>query len=306
MREKTLNLRQKTTSRWRDYLELCKPKVVVLMLVTAMVGMCLAIKGPVPWHVLLWGNIGIAFVAGAAAVVNHVADQHQDIIMRRTQQRPIVQGKISPRASLLFSFILCITGMSILILFINVLTAVLSFSALVGYAGIYTFYLKHATPQNIVIGGLAGAAPPLLGWCAVTNQINAGALLLVLIIFVWTPPHFWALAIYRVDDYKKAKTPMLPITHGIAYTKRHILLYTWLLFAACLLPFIINMSSWFYLCAAVLLNGRFLYYAITLRRTDDPLVARAMFRYSIVFLLYLFCALLIDHYMPFILAIFPS
>ena len=288
---------------WREYLELCKPKVVLLMLITTIVGMCLATRGLVPLAILFWGNLGVALVAGAAAVVNHVADQHVDALMRRTHQRPIVQGKISTRASIVFSFLLCVIGMAILIIQVNLLTALLSFGSLVGYAGIYTFYLKHATSQNIVIGGLAGASPPLLGWCAVTNEISAAALLLVLIIFVWTPPHFWALAIYRIEDYKKAKTPMLPITHGIAHTKLQILLYTLLLFAVTLLPFVIDMSSWFYLVCAVLLNSRFLYYAIKLKRSDDPIVARNMFRYSIIYLLYLFCALLIDHYMHFIRAL---
>ena len=227
----------------RDYLELCKPRVVMLMILTSVVGMCLAPSESFPFRAVILGNLGIAFVAFAAAVINHVADQHIDKLMQRTQYRPIVQGKISSQKSMYFAIVLGILGFSILLLFINTLTAILTFLSLIGYAICYTLYLKHATPQNIVIGGIAGAAPPLLGWTAVTNTLSPEALLLVLIIYVWTPPHFWALAIYRLEDYAKANVPMLPHTHGVPFTKLNILLYTILLICVSALPFIIRMSG---------------------------------------------------------------
>lgn len=281
---------------WRAYYELCKPRVVALMLITTVVGMLLATPYFVPWQILLFGNIGIGLAAGAGAVVNHLVDRRIDAVMRRTQHRPLPSGKVSPVVALVFAAVLAGAGLSLLLIFVNVLTAVLTFLSLVGYALIYTVFLKRATPQNIVIGGLAGAAPPLLGWTAVTGHLDYGALLLVLIIFTWTPPHFWALAIYRVEDYKKANIPMLPVTHGIAFTKLNILLYTCLLFAISLLPFVVAMSGWIYLIGALMLSGRFLYWAIKLKYSEDPQVAMKTFRFSIIYLMLLFVVLLLDHY----------
>jgi len=282
-------------ARWRDYFELCKPRVVALMLLTSYVGMQLAVPGLVPWEILLFGNLGIAFSAGAAAVLNHVVDRHIDKKMQRTERRPIATGRVSIPHALIFSAILGIIGAVTLIYFTNVLTAVLTLLTLVGYAVVYTLYLKHATPQNIVIGGLAGAAPPLLGWTAVTASLDPQAFLLVLIIFVWTPPHFWALAIHRYDDYAKAKVPMLPVTHGIPFTKTCVLLYTLLLFAITLLPFVIGMSGWFYLIGAIPLNLLFLYYSWRLKFSSHKTIPWKTFKFSIVYLMLLFLFLLIDH-----------
>jgi len=286
-----------TKTQWRDYLELCKPRVVLLMIITTIVGMCLATKGLVPWQTLLFGNLGIALSACAAAVINHLVDRHIDQVMRRTHRRPIVQGKVSPLKAFLFAMVLAILGMFILVYFVNVLTAELTFVTLIGYAVVYTLYLKHATPQNIVIGGAAGAAPPLLGWVAVTGHLDPQAWLLMLIIFVWTPPHFWALAIARVEDYKKANVPMLPCTHGIQFTKLCIVLYTLLLIAATLLPFAIQMSGWIYFLGANLLNAVFLYYVIRLYFSKRPELPMQTFWYSILYLLLLFVMLLVDHYL---------
>lgn len=282
---------------WRAYYELCKPRVVALMIITTLVGMLLATPHFVPLSILFFGNAGIALAASAGAVINHLIDRHIDAIMRRTQRRPLPTGKISPVVAIMFAMALAITGLSILAIFVNILTAVLTFISLVGYAVIYTVFLKRMTPQNIVIGGLAGAAPPLLGWTAVTGQLNYGALLLVLIIFVWTPPHFWALAIYRVEDYAKANIPMLPVTHGIAYTKLNVLLYTWLLFAVSLLPFVVGMSSWVYFVGVLILDAIFLYWAIQLKIKTEPMIALKTFRFSIIYLLLLFILLLLDHYL---------
>lgn len=281
---------------WRDYLEICKPRVVMLMLLTSVVGMCLASPTLVPLSILVWGNVGIALAAGAAAAVNHVVDQHIDKLMGRTCKRPLAQGKLSTAESLIFSALLCVLSMVILGVFVNFLTALLTFASTLGYAVFYTVFLKHRTPQNIVIGGLAGAAPPLLGWTAVTGHVAPEALLLVLMIFVWTPPHFWALAIYRVEDYAKAQVPMLPNTHGIPYTKLHVLLYTLLLCAVTLLPFACHMTGWVYLMGVLLINGRFLYWACRLYTSEDKLVAMKTFKYSIIYLGYLFLLLLLDHY----------
>jgi len=283
-------------SVFRDYLTLCKPRVVLLMMLTAMVGMCLATPDHFSWLIFLLGNIGIALVASSAAAVNHLVDKHIDRIMHRTKHRPIVTGNISTKNAIIFASILCVTGMFILIEFVNTLTALLTFAALIGYAGIYTMYLKHATPQNIVIGGLAGASPPLLGWVAMTGHVGLGAIVLLLIIFVWTPPHFWALAIHRVDEYAKADVPMLPVTHGIRHTKINILVYTIILFVVTLLPFFIGMSGWIYLIAAILLGARFIYWAIRLMRTDDAKVALLMFRFSITYLMLLFVAMVVDRF----------
>jgi heme o synthase len=281
---------------WRDYLELCKPRVVALMLLTALVGMYLASPGWVPLSTVLFSLLGIGCCAGSAAAVNHLVDRHIDTLMARTRHRPVANDRISVRQALSFAFILGSLGLALLVLFVNVLTAVLTFATLIGYAVIYTGYLKRATPQNIVIGGLAGAAPPLLGWTAVTNQLDPQALLLVLIIFTWTPPHFWALAIYRFDDYKNAKIPMLPVTHGIDFTKLQVLLYTILLMVVTLLPFVVGMSRGIYFFGALLLNGRFIYWGIRLYRSQQPLVAMQTFRFSISYLMLLFFLLLVDHY----------
>lgn len=284
------------TSVWKDYLELCKPRVVALMILTTIAGMFLAAPGMISWQVLLIGNLGIALAAGSAAVINHVIDRNIDVLMRRTERRPIVQGRITPKQALTFSLVIGVTGITLLAAFVNGLTALLTFITLIGYAIVYTVYLKHATPQNIVIGGLAGAAPPLLGWVAVTGHIGLGGLILLAIIFVWTPPHFWALAIHRFEDYAKAKVPMLPNTHGIRYTKINIIVYTLVLFVVSLLPFFVHMSGVIYLLAAVLMGAWFVYLSIKLYRTDDRQVAMRVFRYSICYLMGLFVAMLLDHY----------
>lgn len=280
----------------KDYLELCKPRVVLLMLLTAIVGMCLASPSWVPLKALIFGTLGIGLVSSAGGILNHLADQRIDTIMARTQKRPLPSGKISPKRAALFALILGSLGLGILVLWVNIMTAVLSFFSLIGYAGVYTLYLKRATPQNIVIGGIFGAAPPLLGWTAVTGTLDPYALLLVLIIFVWTPPHFWALAIYRKEEYAKAGIPMLPVTHGIPFTKLCIVLYTILLLIVSLLPFLTGMSGLIYLVGALGLGFEFLYYAILLKRSDNPAIAYKTFRYSITYLMLLFAGLLIDHY----------
>lgn len=286
---------------WRDYLELTKPRVVMLLMLTAIVGMFMATDAMVPLDVLLLGSFGMACAMGAAAAVNHVVDQRIDALMARTGNRPIVQGKISPQKALLFATVLSVVSMFILSFFINTLTAFLTLFGIVGYAFVYTLYLKRATPQNIVIGGLAGAIPPLLGWTAVTNQVDPHALLLVLIVFVWTPPHFWALAIHRRDDYAKAGIPMLPVTHGIEYTKSAVLHYTLLLCLCTLLPYLSGMSGLIYLTATLVLNSLFIVYACKLKFTHTPGIAMKTFGYSIVYLMCLFIALLVDHYFKIVL-----
>jgi protoheme IX farnesyltransferase len=284
---------------WRDYYEMTKPKVVMLLLLTALVGMCLASDTWISWQILIAGLVGIGFLSSAAAVINHVVDSKIDSQMARTFNRPMPKGKVTPRRALFFAAALTIVGYVILELWVNRLTALLTLASLVGYAFIYTMYLKRATPQNIVIGGLAGAAPPLLGWVAVTNDIHAHALLLVLIIFIWTPPHFWALAIHRQKDYARAQVPMLPVTHGIEFTKTSILLYTLLLTIVCLLPYLIGMTGLIYLAGSTILNGGFLYYAWKLKFASDDDTAMQTFRYSIIHLMVLFVVLLVDHYMRF-------
>ena len=281
---------------WRDYFELTKPKVVTLITFTAMVGMFLSTRSVVPWEILIFGSLGIALVAGSAAAINHLLDQRIDAVMARTQRRPLPRGLLDPRQALVFAASIGSLGMVMLLAFTNVLCALLTFSSLIGYAVIYTMYLKRATPQNIVIGGAAGAAPPLLGWVAVSGQVDPGALLLFLIVFTWTPPHFWALAIHRCADYAKAQVPMLPVTHGIAFTKLHILLYTVLLLIITLLPYLIGMSGILYLLCALGLGGRFLWYAWRLYWAESPRLAMATFRFSIVYLFGLFAALMVDHY----------
>lgn len=282
--------------QFNDYLELCKPKVVALMILTSIVGMFLAVPGMVPWDVLLLGNLGIALVSASGAVINHVIDRRIDTVMARTHKRPVAEGRVTPVRALLFALLIGVLGMAILLVFINPLCAWLTLAAFVGYAFIYTGYLKRATPQNIVIGGIAGAAPPLLGWSAVTGTVDPHALLLVLIIFAWTPPHFWALAIHRKEDYAKANIPMLPVTHGDRYTKLHILLYTVVLFAAALLPAATGMSGWIYLIGASLLGAGFIYRAVQLCWGENPGAPMKTFGYSIIYLMALFVVLLIDHY----------
>jgi protoheme IX farnesyltransferase len=282
---------------WRDYLEMTKPRVVLLMLLCSSVGMFLAVPGMVPWDVLVFGTLGIGLVAGSAAVVNHVADAEIDARMARTRARPAATGRVDLPSGIAFSALLGVTGMLILYFLVNPLTAWLNLASWVGYGLVYTLYLKRATPQNIVIGGLFGAAPPLFGWAAVSNSVEPGALLLVLIIFAWTPPHFWALALDRKADYESADIPMLPVTHGDSYTRRHIFFYTLILFAGSLLPFAIGMSGLLYLAAAVALGAGFIYWAVTLLRNLNPDAAMETFKYSIVYLMLLFVALLIDHYL---------
>ena len=283
-------------ARWPDFLELTKPRVVALMLITAVIGMCMAVRGFVPWQPLVLGNIGIAFCAGAAAAINHVVDERIDQKMSRTTNRPVAQGRVSQSEAILFATLLAILGTALLAVTVNVLTAVLTVASLVGYAFIYTMFLKRATPQNIVIGGLAGAAPPLLGWTAVTGEIHAHGLLLVLIIFAWTPPHFWALAIHRKEEYAAVGIPMLPVTHGNRFTALHILLYTILMFLITLLPYITLLSGWIYAVAATLLGLRFLYWSVEILREKNPDAPMATFKFSITYLMVLFIAMLADHW----------
>ena len=286
----------KTT--WRDYFALCKPKVVLLLLITAVVGMHLATPGFVDLDVLVFGTLGIGLAASSAAVVNHVVDERIDAVMDRTNSRPIPNGAMTNTKAIIFSAILAVVSMFILVFCINPLTAILTLVGLVGYAFIYTMYLKHATPQNIVIGGLSGALPPLLGWTAVTNSVDREALLLVLIIFTWTPAHFWALAIDRCEDYKKAKVPMLPVTHGIEFTKSCVIFYAFALLVVSCIPFLINMSDILYLVCALGLGSWFLYYTIKLKVKPGKNTAIKTFYVSIQYLFYLFGALLVDHYIP--------
>jgi protoheme IX farnesyltransferase len=285
------------TASWRDYLEMTKPRVVLLMLLCALVGMFLAVPGMVPLDKLVFGLIGIALVAGSAAVVNHIADAEIDARMARTRDRPVATGRIGFRQGLIFSALTGITGMLVLYFLVNPLTAWLNLASWVGYGLIYTMFLKRATPQNIVIGGLFGAAPPLFGWTAITNSVDPGGLLLVLIIFAWTPPHFWALALDRKDEYASVDVPMLPVTHGDAYTRLHILYYTLILIAGSLLPFVIGMSGLLYLGGALALGGGFLYWAIELMRAKNPRAPIETFRYSILYLTVLFVILVVDHYL---------
>ncbi|KGE04826.1 heme o synthase [Pseudohaliea rubra] len=282
---------------WRDYKELTKPGVVALMILTSVIGMCMAVPGWVPLDALILGNLGIALCAGAAAAVNHLVDQRIDERMARTRNRPIARGRVSPLHAALFALALGLAGMAILLLWVNALTAWLTLASLVGYAFIYTLFLKRATPQNIVIGGLAGAAPPLLGWTAVTGEIHGHALLLVLIIFAWTPPHFWALAIHRKEEYALVDVPMLPVTHGEAFTKLHILLYTIIMFLITLLPFATRLSGPLYLAGALVLGGRFLWWSIVLMRGTDPRAPIMTFKFSINYLMLLFLVMLVDHYL---------
>ena len=281
---------------WRDYLELTKPNVVALMILTSLIGMFLAVPGMVPLDILVLGNLGIALCAGSAAAVNHLVDRGIDLRMARTFNRPVATGRIEPLHAVVFAAVLGLLGMAILLVYVNALTAWLTLASLLGYAVIYTLFLKRATPQNIVIGGLAGAAPPLLGWTAVSGEIHGHALLLVLIIFAWTPPHFWALAVHRKDEYAKAEIPMLPVTHGDSYTRLHILLYTIILVLVSVMPFVTRMSGWLYLLGALVLGVGYLYWAIVLLRGKRASAGMDAFKYSIVYLMLLFVIMLVDHY----------
>jgi protoheme IX farnesyltransferase len=286
---------------WKNYYTLCKPNVVAEMLFTAVVGMLLAVPGMPPIGPFIYGTIGIALAASSAAAVNHFIDRKADAQMARTEKRPLPTGELSTTNVITFAFVLGLSSMLILILLVNTLTAILTFLSLFGYAIIYTLYLKRATPQNIVIGGIFGATPPLLGWCAMTNEVHPYALLLALIIYVWTPPHFWALAIARREEYAKVNIPMLPVTHGPEFTRLQILLYTILLIIVTLLPYLTGMSGLIYLVSAVLLGLGFIYYAVLMMRKKDNKTAMKTFVYSIVYITLLFAALLIDHYLRFTL-----
>ncbi|MCH8958934.1 MAG: protoheme IX farnesyltransferase [Proteobacteria bacterium] len=280
-----------------QYFELTKPKVVGLIVFTAVVGMFLAVPGMPPWQAIVFGTLGIGLAAASAAAINHVLDARIDARMKRTRHRPLPTGQLSEKQATVFAVLLGVISMLILALAVNALTALMTFLSLIGYAFVYTVYLKRATPQNIVIGGAAGAAPPVLGWMAVTNTIDPNALLLFLIIFTWTPPHFWALAIARKDDYAKVNIPMMPVIYGVKFTRLQILLYTILLFIVCLLPYLTGMSGLFYLFGAVMLGGGFLYYAIAMMIRDKPELPMQTFAYSVNYLVALFAFLLVDHYL---------
>jgi len=287
----------KVAFNWRSYYELCKPKVVYLIVFTGFVGMLLAEHGGLPaWDILIAANLGIGLAAASGAALNHMIDQRIDALMHRTEKRPLPSGRLDTLHVFLFAVSLGLIAMAILLAFVNVLTAVLTFIALIGYAVIYTVFLKRNTPQNIVLGGAAGAAPPLLGWTAVTGEVATEAVLLFLIIFVWTPPHFWALAIRRRKEYAKAGIPMLPVTHGVPFTKEQILLYTLLLFTVSLMPAVIHMSGLIYLSGAISLGIGFIYYAYRLYRDSSDALAMKTFGYSIFYLSLLFAFLLVDHY----------
>lgn len=295
-----MNTSVETYTDWRDYYELTKPRVVILIVFTAIVGMFLSVPAWPNTVALIFGTLGIGLAASSAAVFNHVLDARTDILMMRTRGRPLPQGKLTERSALSFASVLCVISMIMLWFLVNPLTTVLTFCSLIGYAVVYTVFLKRATPQNIVIGGAAGAAPPLLGWTAVTGDVSSSALLLFLIIFVWTPPHFWALAIARKDEYAKVDIPMLPVTHGEAYTRLNILLYTILLALVTVLPYFTGMSGVIYLLTAVVLDAVFLYYAIQMKRSpDNKALPMQTFKFSITYLGVLFAALLIDHYFLF-------
>lgn len=281
----------------KNYYELCKPNVVLMMLITALVGSLLASKTLAPLSLIAFAMLGIGLCASSAAAINQIIDRKADANMNRTENRPIPQGEVSPLNASIFAFVLGCAGAAILVLYVNTLTALLTLASLIGYAFVYTVYLKRATPQNIVIGGLAGAAPPLLGWTAVTNSVDPNSLLLVLIIFAWTPPHFWALAIHRKEDYAKENIPMLPVTHGVKFTKLQIILYTIILILVSLLPFIVLMSGIFYFISALILGGIFLYYALKLYFDKDNEHAFPTFVYSIYYIFLIFASLLIDHYL---------
>ena len=284
-------------SLFRQYLEVTKPRIVALIVFTGVIGMFLAVPGLPPLQEAIAGTLGIWLASSSAAAINHLIDQRIDKVMVRTSHRPLATGALTPRQVLVFALVLGTLSMAILVLFDNLLTAVLTFCGLIGYAIIYTAFLKRATSQNIVIGGAAGAIPPVLGWSAVTGEVHAHALLLFLIVFIWTPPHFWALAIFRRDDYARAQIPMLPVTHGVVYTRWHVLFYTILLVVITVLPYLAGMSGVFYLGGALVLGGAFLWYAVRLMNPPDEFYAMRVFNYSIIYLMALFAFLLLDHYL---------
>ena len=293
-----------TLPLWRDYLELCKPGVVALMIFTAAIGMLLASPYPLPWNALVFGNIGIALAAGSAAAINHLVDRHVDAQMARTRARPLPTGHITTARAAAFAAVLGVVGLGLLYWVVNPLTALLTLLSLIGYAFVYTLYLKRATPQNIVIGGAAGAAPPVLGWAAVTGTIDPYSLLLFLIVFVWTPPHFWALAIHRREEYAKVAIPMLPVTHGDTFTRLHILFYTVLLVLVSVLPFVTGMSGGLYLAVALLFGSIYLFYAVRLMVSPgDHTLPMSAFWYSIVYLMAIFAGLLLDAYLPWLVLV---
>jgi len=292
-----LGLAETQTFLWRRYFELIKPKVVGLILFTALVGMLLATPGMVPLPTLFFGLLGIGLCAGSGAALNHVVDQRIDALMDRTRERPLPSGDLDARHALVFALGLAAVSVLVLVVFVNPLTALLTFVAFIGYAVIYTMYLKRATPQNIVWGGIAGAMPPLLGWTAVTGEVSVEGLLLALLVFVWTPPHFWALAIKRRDEYALADIPMLPVTHGLTYTKLQILIYSLLLFWVSLMPFMIHMSGPLYLVGALGLGSGFVYQSVRLLRSQGDTLAMKTFSYSVFYLSVLFTFLLADHYL---------
>lgn len=287
-------------NRMGEYLILCKPRVVLLMLLTAWAGMYLGAVDPIPWWLWINATVGIAFMSGAAATLNHIIDHRIDAIMDRTKHRPLASGKLSLRSAWIFAAILGVSGFLILYLGVNKLCALLTLLAAIGYSAVYSLYLKRATSQNIVIGGLSGAMPPLLGWTAVTSHLDPQAWLLVLIIFTWTPAHFWALCLHRLNEYKLSGIPMLPVTHGIPFTKRYIVFYSLLTIACSLLPYAVGMSGQLYLVSALLLNVGLLGYALKLQfATEDNTIALKTFHYSLVYLTGLFLTLLIDHYIQY-------
>ena len=286
---------------WRDFYALCKPKIVAMIVFTAIVGMFLSTPGMIPIDAFLFGSLGIGLAAASAAAINHIVDEKIDSMMARTNSRPLPKGKLSIYSAIIFALCLSVLSLLVLTVFVNMLTAVLTMVSLVGYGFVYSMYLKRATPQNIVIGGGAGAAPPVLGWTAITGSLDPSSLLLFLIIFAWTPPHFWALAIYRRKEYAKANIPMLPVTHGVKFTSLHILLYTIVLFIASLLPYITLMSGPVYLVGALVLGIWFLYYAVKMQTDSSDELAMRTFSFSIVYLLALFAFLLADHYVPVVL-----
>ncbi|HET7395049.1 MAG TPA: heme o synthase [Gammaproteobacteria bacterium] len=289
---------------WRDFYELGKPRVVILIVFTAIVGMFLSVPGMVPLDKFIFGTIGIGLAASAAAAINHLLDRRADATMFRTRGRPLPTGHVTERQVLVYALTLAMLSMIVLTALVNTLTAVLTFLSIIGYAIIYTVFLKRASPQNIVIGGAAGAAPPVLGWTAITDHVTAAPLLLFLIIFLWTPPHFWALAIHRREDYAKVGIPMLPVTHGVAFTKLQIVLYTILLLVISVFPYLIGMSGLLYLISALILGGIFLYYAVKMKYSDDETLPMKTFWYSIVYLAALFLSLLVDHYLPLVMQLF--
>jgi len=294
---KAASMNSVSNTSWRDFYDLCKPKVVALLILTSVVGSVLAYPAwAIEWDILIIANLGIGMAAASGAAINQLVEYKSDAEMGRTEGRPLPTGRLSLKSAIIFALALGVISMLVLVMYINVLTAVLTFASLIGYGVIYTMYLKRATPQNIVIGGLAGAMPPLLGWTAVTNSVDPYGLLLVLIIFTWTPPHFWALAIHRRDDYAKVAIPMLPVTHGVKYTKLAIVAYTVLMVIVTLLPYLAYYAGWIYLATAVLLGGYFIYKSLELMLTEREKAAIQTFVYSINYLMLLFIGLVADHY----------